>query len=29
MMNSAVAKRYGHAILQLAQENNAVDKYQE
>ena len=29
MMNSAVAKRYGQALLQLAQENNAVDKYQE
>ena len=29
MMNSAVAKRYGQALLQLAQENNAIDKYQE
>jgi len=29
MMNSAVAKRYGQALLQLAQEQNAVDKYQE
>ena len=29
MMNSAVAKRYGQALLQLAQEKNAVDQYQE
>lgn len=29
MMNSAVAKRYGQALLQLAQEHNTVEKYQE
>ncbi len=29
MMNSAVAKRYGQALLQLAQENDKVDQYQE
>ena len=28
MMNSAVAKRYGQALLQIAQENNSVDLYQ-
>ena len=28
MMNSAVAKRYGKALLQIAQENDSVDAYQ-
>lgn len=28
MMNSAVAKRYGQALLQIAQEKNALDDYQ-
>lgn len=28
MMNSAVAKRYGQALLQIAQENDCVDLYQ-
>ena len=29
MMNSAVAKRYGQALLQIGQENNSIDRYQE
>lgn len=29
MMNSAVAKRYGQALLQIGQENNCIDRYQE
>ena len=29
MMNSAVAKRYGQALLQIGQEKNCIDRYQE
>lgn len=29
MMNSAVAKRYGQALLQIGQEQNAIDTYQQ
>lgn len=29
MMNQAVAKRYGRALLDLGQEQNAIDQYQE
>ena len=28
MINQAVAKRYGKALLQIAQERNALDKFQ-
>ena len=28
MMNSAVAKRYGQALLQIGQEKNSIDQYQ-
>lgn len=29
MMNQAVAKRYGQALLEIGQEQNAVDRYQD
>ena len=29
MMNTAVAKRYGQALLQIGQEKNCIDQYQE
>ncbi len=29
MINAAVAKRYGQALLQIGQEKNCIDKYQE
>ena len=29
MMNAAVAKRYGQALLQIGQEKNSIDRYQE
>lgn len=29
MINSAVAKRYGQALLQIGQEKNSIDRYQE
>lgn len=29
MMNSAVAKRYGQALLQIGQEKNSIDQYQD
>ena len=29
MMNTAVAKRYGQALLQIGQEKNAIDQYQD
>ena len=29
MINQAVAKRYGKALLQIALENNALDAYQQ
>lgn len=29
MINSAVAKRYGQALLQIGQEKNSIDHYQE
>jgi len=29
MMNAAVAKRYGQALLQIGQEKNCIDRYQE
>ena len=29
MMNAAVAKRYGQALLQIGQEKNSIDHYQE
>lgn len=29
MMNAAVAKRYGQALLQIGQEKNCIDQYQE
>ena len=28
-MNAAVAKRYGQALLQIGQEKNSIDRYQE
>ena len=28
MMNTAVAKRYGQALLQIGQEKNCIDQFQ-